>query len=177
MIILKILLVRHGNWQRGSLDPPLSEEGECQVRQLVKSLDSDNIEIIYSSPRRRTKKTAKIINKQIGCKTIYLDGLRDADFDHVDFSVIQNALSQGQKLTTLWLKGLLPGAEPISQFLERVHSALKQIYEKHKESCGFILVVTHMENIWAILSKTQKRNFLEVAQHQIPYACPIIIEV
>ena len=67
---MKILLVRHGESERNvgmncNKDSPLTEKGEKQAEFLGKSLRKQKIDIdsIYSSNLKRSKKTAKIISQ------------------------------------------------------------------------------------------------------------------
>ncbi|MGB9552880.1 MAG: histidine phosphatase family protein [bacterium] len=66
----KLYLVRHGStaWNevvrfRGSADIPLSARGLKQAEALANFLRDARLSAIYTSPQRRAKNTAKIINK------------------------------------------------------------------------------------------------------------------
>jgi broad specificity phosphatase PhoE len=73
---MEIIIVRHGLTQtnkdgivNGQLDEPLAEEGETQAQSLAKRLENRGIEVIFSSPLKRTTLTAlpiaEKINKEI----------------------------------------------------------------------------------------------------------------
>ena len=65
-----ILFVRHGQTDcningiiQGHLDAPLNQTGIEQAEKTAEELKNTSIDIIYSSPLIRAKKTAEIINK------------------------------------------------------------------------------------------------------------------
>lgn len=81
---MKLFFMRHGqstynmeNKFTGWLDPPLSELGKKQSKEIAKELSQYNIDIVYSSTLLRAKQTAEIIinNHPNIPKNIILDPL------------------------------------------------------------------------------------------------------
>ncbi len=76
---MKLILVRHGISQHntgnlisgGASDPDLSESGSNGVKEISKSFDENQVDLVYASPLIRAKRTAKILTK--GKKVINLD--------------------------------------------------------------------------------------------------------
>jgi len=67
-----IVLIRHGetDWNiigryQGQADPPLNPKGRMQAQKLAKELSQNSLDVIYSSPLRRTLETAKIISNKL----------------------------------------------------------------------------------------------------------------
>src|SRR5699024_6004320 len=67
-----IRLIRHGetNWNKegriqGKTDIPLNETGRIQAEECAASLKHSEWDIIISSPLKRAKQTAEIINKNL----------------------------------------------------------------------------------------------------------------
>lgn len=68
-----LLLVRHGQstWNAihrwaGQADPPLSEEGRRQARQLGRRLRSFPFQLVVSSDLSRASETASVIAEELG---------------------------------------------------------------------------------------------------------------
>lgn len=92
---MKIVLTRHGQslWNIGetnekycgggdkSFDVPLTELGIIQAHKVGKTIAKKfNITKIFSSPLKRAKESAKIINKYINCELKFLDNLREISY-------------------------------------------------------------------------------------------------
>lgn len=79
-----IIFVRHGQTDcningiiQGHLDAPLNQTGIEQAEKTAEELKNTSIDIIYSSPLIRAKKTAEIINKYHSCPIICDDNLKE----------------------------------------------------------------------------------------------------
>lgn len=66
---MKIIITRHGqtDWNalgklQGHLDIELNDMGRKQAKEMGKLIKNENIDLIITSPLKRTKKTAEIIN-------------------------------------------------------------------------------------------------------------------
>ena len=53
------ILIRHAEKESGSTDPNLSKEGEARAQSLVRLLEKQKIDAIYSTNFNRTKNTVK----------------------------------------------------------------------------------------------------------------------
>lgn len=75
---MNLLVVRHGqtNYNLNHIilsktDDPLNETGISQAQTTAKNLEREKIDLIISSPLRRAKQTAEIINKGRNIPIIY----------------------------------------------------------------------------------------------------------
>jgi probable phosphoglycerate mutase len=86
-----LVLVRHGATDhttekrfsgRGGHDPALNADGRAQVRAVADWLAplGDEIDVVLSSPLRRTKETAELIAERLGHSVELEDGLAEAAF-------------------------------------------------------------------------------------------------
>ena len=83
--ITKIILFRHAESTKNisqiydsSLDRfPLTKKGEFDTQRLAKLLKKEKIDLIFSSPIKRTKQTAEIIGKKLGLKLNFSRDLMD----------------------------------------------------------------------------------------------------
>lgn len=81
-----IIFVRHGetdlnkqNIMQGRLDEPLNEKGIKQAKQTANQLRNEKFDIIYSSPLKRAKQTAKIIGQFHDAKIIVDERINEID--------------------------------------------------------------------------------------------------
>ena len=82
----ELILVRHGetDWNRdrryqGHADPPLNDAGRVQAEQLAESLETLELDAIYTSDLRRAAETAEIIGAGRGIPIVHDPGLREID--------------------------------------------------------------------------------------------------
>jgi isoleucyl-tRNA synthetase len=83
--ITKIILLRHAESTKnvaGIYDSslgrfPLTKKGEFDAQRLAKLLKKEKIDLIFSSPIKRTKQTAEIIGKKLGLKLNFSPDLMD----------------------------------------------------------------------------------------------------
>jgi len=83
----KILLIRHGKTDlnskegyQGKTDLPLNKDGSAQIRKLKPRLTKLNLEVIFTSPAKRTQKTCKILFKDNQIPIVVHAGLTEIDF-------------------------------------------------------------------------------------------------
>lgn len=143
---MEILMVRHGetDWNvakklQGKTDIELNENGIKQAMIVAESLKEEKIDVIIASPLKRTRKTAEIIGKKIGCKVIYNEGLierncgefegkKGEDFDRVAFWSYKRNLKYER-------------AEGVRDFFDRIFETLDEITNEYKGKR--VLIVSH----------------------------------
>ena len=74
---MKILVTRHGqtSWNvlgkiQGQTDIELNETGRIQARETGESIKNEDIDLIITSPLKRARETAEIINKNFNVNII-----------------------------------------------------------------------------------------------------------
>jgi probable phosphoglycerate mutase len=82
--LCELVLVRHGEQQLSkelsageTVDPPLSELGERQVRAVAQRLATKQVDAVYSSPLRRALRTGTEIADQHGLVPVVRDELTE----------------------------------------------------------------------------------------------------
>jgi broad specificity phosphatase PhoE len=81
-----LLLIRHaestwnaaGRWQ-GHGDPPLSDLGRAQARELARGLSGEGIEVLVASDLARSAQTAAILAEHWGLAPLFDPRLREID--------------------------------------------------------------------------------------------------
>lgn len=154
-----IYLVRHGEteWNKkllyqGQRDIPLNEQGVLQAGLVAAHLEQEQIDVIYSSPLARARKTATLIGERHGLEPCLEEGLMEIDFGAWE-GLNYSDLDQGEKLVAeRWFKNPasanIPGGEPYSAFNERVLQSFAQIRKNNQN----IAVVTHAGVIRVIVA-------------------------
>lgn len=120
---------------QGVLDIDLNETGQNQAKEAAPLLKDRGITAIISSPMRRAKQTADIINKVLHLPVTYEAELREASFGD----------KEGQAASP-WFPGWVAGnytpanAESFDEVIERVDRVLCRVLAKQEEP---VLIVAH----------------------------------
>lgn len=153
---MKIYLVRHGkidsNNKKGYLynsrnDDSLNKEGISQVRKLRDFISREKIDIIYSSPMKRTKETSEIIMEGLKNKPEIITDPRvmELDFGIFDGKSLDYIKKHYYKIyierKNNKFQCKIPNGESYKMVYNRILDFLKDIYENEKNKT--ILIVTH----------------------------------
>lgn len=140
---MSIYFVRHGQTDAnismnngevvGEDDAPLNGNGKQQAKATAEKMKNLHIEIILSSPFKRTVETAEIINKYHDLPIIIDLNLRERDGGNIDEKTWHEAFD--------FDKNVEFDGESATEFFERVYAAIDGIKEKHANKN--ILVVSH----------------------------------
>ncbi len=148
---MNLYFVRHGETEYNALnisqgeDTELSGTGIAQSKALARRFSKINIDLIYSSPMKRAKQTAKIINKSLKKDILYLDCLKERRAPshfagkRKDSTEVVNIekLRDFHEKDPLWHYS---DEENFIEYKERVKSFFSIIAKTKKEN---ILVVSH----------------------------------
>ena len=154
-MVTTLYLIRHGATEgsetkryKGSIDVPLSENGQRQMEQVAKYLNRsyksdttyNGLNAVYTSPLSRALKSAEIIAEPHGLNPIVIEGLRERSFgiwEGMTFTEIKEKYPQefeawaGNPLRYSPVDG-----ESTVEIRERAVSALNKIIDNH--SCNRI---------------------------------------
>lgn len=155
----KYILMRHGETRyqeenilaiyskEESSSISVTEKAKEKIRKVAKELKEKGIDIIYSSPYKRTKQTAEIIAKEIGKDIIFDERLVDIRLGvlhgkHTDtyFEIYlkeRNFFNKPEK------------GESWEEVQNRVIDFVKEIDKKYKDKK--ILIVSHGDPIWLLV--------------------------
>lgn len=145
-----IRFVRHGqtDWNitgtiQGQTDIPLNNFGIKQAKYCALSLSVKDFDIIITSPLKRAKMTATIINKQLNIPIYYHDAFKERYFGYGEGKT-------KAKLDFDYPDRNYPNQESRLTVNRRVMSALNTIIKTHKDKR--ILIVSHGAVLNSILS-------------------------
>ena len=149
-MVTTLYLIRHGATEgsetkryKGSIDVPLSENGQRQMEQVAKYLNRpyksdtayNGLNAVYTSPLSRALKSAEIIAEPHGLNPIVIEGLRERSFgiwEGMTFTEIKEKYPQefeawaGNPLRYSPIDG-----ESTIEVRERAISALNKIIDNH----------------------------------------------
>lgn len=130
-------------------DPPhLNSVGEEQVKAATEKLAGEAIDVIYSSPFKRTIQTASVVSGRIGVDILTDERLREVEVGVFAGKTLadwekhfegKNILTEGPE-----------GGESLNDVHARVKEFLEEINNQHKNKN--ILVVGHGDPLWMMIS-------------------------
>jgi len=160
------MLVRHGVTSHtvdkrfsGGLagsNPGLSEEGRAQVRATADWLSplADGVDVLVTSPVRRTRESADIIGDRLDKPIIVEDGLAEMEFgtwDGLTFADIQQRYPDD---LDAWLGSLdqpAGGGESFRVVQKRVLASLDRLLDEHAGRT--VLAVSHVTPIKVLVAR------------------------
>ena len=146
-----VCLVRHGetDWNaqgkiQGTADIPLNKAGARQAAQCGAYLSDSNWDLIITSPLKRARRTAEIINETLALPLIEMEEFAEKHFgDAEGLTYEERALTFPDRY--------YPNQEDNELFAERLATGLKIINDRYKEQR--VLLVSHGGVINAILGE------------------------
>lgn len=147
-----LLVVRHAEstWNvehrwAGWGDPPLSADGELQLRAVLGELADLGLQAVVSSDLLRARQTAAVVAEDLGLgPPILLSAMRERDAGAFTGKTSEEIAASWPELFERWRAGQSvdpPGAEPRESFIERVLGGLVEAAGRAGEPPA--LVVTH----------------------------------
>jgi probable phosphoglycerate mutase len=133
----EVLLVRHGACDPpapdglvgGRSDPPLNERGRTEAAAAAARLGSERVAAVYTTPLRRAAETAAPIAARLGLEPVVLAELGEIYLGEWEGHGIHDRGSRGDPELARVLSegnwGLVPGAEPVEAFAERVRGGIE----------------------------------------------------
>ena len=142
---MKLFVVRHGETNenigkimQGNMDTVLNEKGREQAKIARDKLALENIDVIYASPKSRTRETAEIISDG-KIEILYDDRLKSRN--HGEFEGMDRRTINLKDYWNYNLNMQYQSAESIRNLYDRVSNFLDMIKEKHNNQT--VLIVTH----------------------------------
>ena len=145
---MNLYVMRHGqtNWNvlgkvQGCTDIELNETGMKQAQKAKEEFNQCDIDIIFSSPLKRAKKTAEIVSQDKKVPVICDVRLREREFGELEG---KNPETCQQKFCDAWNYSLnvkTDNVEPVVECCNRVSEFLDELKENYQDKN--VLLVTH----------------------------------
>jgi len=142
--------MRHGltelNKQKkvnGQIDEPLVSEGIEQAKSAISQIP-ENIKYIYSSPLKRAKQTAEIVNSKLNRPISFAAELAEIHMGRLagkSWEEMEDGLNLKTEHRSVQFDYKPFGGESASEVKKRVAQFLKRIKTKHTDN--EVLIVTH----------------------------------
>lgn len=121
----------------GTLDIPLSEQGQRDVERIIEEIRPLGISVIYTGPCQSACQTAEAMADALDVKLKKIDNLRNIDHGLWQGMLIEDVKRKQPKVYRQWQEqpGIIcpPEGEMLSEAQERVQAALTKILKKTKE--------------------------------------------
>lgn len=152
----EITLVRHGESEPavpgrpfptvdGHGDPALAPQGREQAERIADRLGGEHFDAVYVTTLRRTVQTAEPLLRRIGLEATVEPDLREVSLGEWDNGLYRQRVAEGDPLIVQMLReerwDVIPGAEPMEAFRDRVSGALARLVAAHADQR--IAVFTH----------------------------------
>ncbi|ASB90226.1 histidine phosphatase family protein [Bacillus sonorensis] len=146
-----ICLIRHGetDWNalgklQGRTDIPLNETGKRQAKETGEYLKHTSWDVIISSPLKRARETADIINQYLGLDIVEMEDFIERNYGDAEGMPFEERMK-------LYPDKNYPNQESKEALAERLMAGIQKVgvqYPDHK-----VLIVAHGAAIHALLSK------------------------
>ncbi len=147
---MRIYLIRHGETTGdvedrygGDYDDDLTQKGRTQAKKLAQKLRNKKIEVVFSSPLKRTQQTAMILSENLGIKVRILKEIKERNHYGILTGMVKSEARKKYPKLAEDLKDYkktIEGAESYKDFLKRINQAFKIIYASKYKT---VAIVTH----------------------------------
>lgn len=185
----RLILVRHGETDHttekrfsgglASANPGLNETGREQVRATAEWLApvADEIDVVISSPVRRTLESAQILAEVLGNREIEVeDGFAEMEFGAWDGMTFLEVAEKHKDDLDRWLGSLddAPhGGESFRAVEERVLGALERVLTTH--SGKTVAVVSHVTPIKTLVAHALEAPLLSIYRMELSPASVTVL--
>jgi broad specificity phosphatase PhoE len=145
-----LLFIRHAETDMvglfcGHSDPPVNEHGHRQIEGLLRALENESIDAVYTSDLSRALTTADAIAKAARLSPVAVPGLREIDFGEWEGRSWQEIESRNATYARRWSETYpqlpAPGGESFEAFQSRVMAEVERLLTLPDQKC--LAVVTH----------------------------------
>jgi probable phosphoglycerate mutase len=155
----KLILLRHGETQHtadrkfsgpgGPEDPGLTEAGVEQVRRAARALsEMGGVDVLLSSPLRRTLETAEVVAASLGLAIEVEEGFQECAFGAWDGLTLPEVEAEWPEEIAAWLSSRTarpPGGESVTDVQKRVEAALASTLELYPGKT--VVIASHVTPI------------------------------
>lgn len=148
-MMTNVYFLRHGetDWNlegrtQGRTDIPLNHNGELQAKESGAALKDKKIDVIITSPLKRAKKTAEIVQEQLNVDLIEREAFIELSFGDAEGMTLAEKLER-------FPDRIYPNSEDGASIERRFLTGLAEIHDKYHNQN--VVVVSHGAFINAIL--------------------------
>lgn len=141
-----IMFMRHAD----AKSDKLTKLGKKQIKLFLSEKETFKFSKIYSSPKNRCVKTARVLQKKNKIKLEIVEGLKEREL----LSTITPQNENEQKWYDNYLNPMFSNESPegCKEFLARNFIEFKAIIEKHIDANENVIIVAHSGTFYALLA-------------------------
>lgn len=143
---MELILVRHALPVRrentiGPADPELSQDGVAQALLFARYMESEHIDVIYSSPLQRAQQTAEPLAQLKNMIPVIVDGVAEFDQHSQEYIPVEELKAANDPRWAEMINGTWTTPEEAQEFTDRVVDALELIIKDNRG--GRVVVTCH----------------------------------
>ncbi len=186
--VTTLVLVRHGATELtaskrfsgglASSNPGLTDEGRAQVREVAEWLApiGDEVEVVVTSPVRRTRESAEILAERFGVGLVEEPGFAEMEFGTWDGLTFEEVREQSPDEIESWLGSLdvqPGGGESFRELEKRVLDGLSRVLEGHAGRT--VVVVSHVTPIKTLVAHAVEAPLTAVFRMELSTASVSVV--
>ena len=161
---MRLLFIRHGqtDWNKerkvqGLADIPLNEYGIYLAEKTAEGLKDEHIDICFTSPLVRARKTAKVVLRGRDVPIIDEDAIKEISFGEYEGVCIKgelkgDAIKFNKFFTDTGAYIPAEGGESIEHLMKRTGAYLEKLYENEEYKDKTVLISTHGAALKAMMN-------------------------
>jgi probable phosphoglycerate mutase len=138
---------------QGTLDVPLSEQGQRQVEAMIEQLRERRIDAVYTSPHQAAEETGKALAEAVGLKCKPLKLLENVNLGLWQGMLVDQVRTKQPRVYRMWQDHpesvCPPEGEMLAVVRERVGEAISKLTKKHKEGAIAVVAPQPLAKIFA----------------------------
>jgi probable phosphoglycerate mutase len=143
---VELILVRHALPVRrensvGPADPELSDDGVAQALLFAQYMESEHIDVLYSSPLLRAQQTAAPLAQLKNMMPIIVDGVAEFDQHSNEYIPVEELKAANDPRWAEMINGSWTSPEDAQEFTDRVVESLESIIRDNRG--GRVVVTCH----------------------------------
>ncbi len=161
--MFNLLLIRAGSTEytcqgrvQGSLDVPLSEEGQRQAKLVAEQLGTHSIQVpldtLFCGPCRASRETAELIGQHLGIKPRVIDLLHNLDLGLWQGMLIEDVKTKQPKVYRQWQEFpetvCPPEGETVPQARDRLITVQAKLAKKYKSGTVAAVLLEPLASLW-----------------------------
>ena len=116
---------------QGRRDPPLSERGRAQARDLAERVEGERLAALYTSDMRRARETAEVVAERLGLEPRVDERLAEVDMGGWQGRLRSEVMREHPDVWAAWRRAdpdvRFPGGESLRDLNARVLAALADV--------------------------------------------------
>ncbi len=176
MMMTQIILIRPGatdfDEQRriqGTLDIPLSAQGNLEIAQVTEQLNGAGIDALYCSNCEPARETAGSIADALGIRAKTLDNMQNLNHGLWQGMLIDEVKRKHPKVFRQWQERpesvCPPEGETLSDAMQRIRASVRKLLKRHRDgTIGLVVPEPLASLVRSYLQNTEVRDLWQARE-------------